>query len=43
MPYMQKATHEQLVELLPHKWKLLKEDPYPKDWSTISTTDNTQQ
>lgn len=22
MPYMEKASHEQLVELLPHKWKL---------------------
>lgn len=22
MPYMEKATHQQLVELLPHKWKL---------------------
>jgi len=43
MPYMQKATHEQLVELLPHKWKPLKENPYPKDWGVITITDNTQQ
>ena len=43
MPYMQKATHEQLVELLPHKWEPLKEDSYPKDWGTITTTDNTQK
>ena len=21
MPYMQKASHEELLELLPHKWK----------------------
>lgn len=26
MPYMEKATHEQIVELLPHRWKLQKED-----------------
>jgi len=43
MPYMQKATHEQLVELLPHRWKPLKENPYPKEWGTITTTDNTKQ
>ena len=43
MPYMQKATHEQLVELLPHKWEPLKEDPYPRDWGILTTTDNTQQ
>ena len=23
MPYMTKETHEELVELLPHKWKAL--------------------
>ena len=22
MPYMKNATHEELVELLPHRWKL---------------------
>ena len=22
MPYYKKATHEELLELLPHKWKL---------------------
>ena len=26
MPYMTKATHEELVELLPHRWKLQHED-----------------
>ena len=27
MPYMEKASHEQLVELLPHKWKLIPHEP----------------
>lgn len=27
MPYMGKASHEQLVELLPHKWKLIPHEP----------------
>ena len=27
MPYMEKATHQQLVELLPHKWKLQRMNP----------------
>ncbi len=27
MPYMEKATHQQLVELLPHKWKLHRMNP----------------
>lgn len=26
MPYMTKATHEELVELLPHRWKLQHQD-----------------
>ena len=27
MPYMGRASHEQLVELLPHKWKLIPHEP----------------
>ena len=27
MPYMEKASYEQLVELLPHKWKLIPHEP----------------
>jgi len=26
MPYMTKATHEELAEFLPHRWKLQHED-----------------
>lgn len=26
MPYMTKTTHEELVELLPHRWKLQHQD-----------------
>lgn len=26
MPYMTKATHEELVELLPHRWKIQHQD-----------------
>ena len=43
MPYMQNASHEELVELLPHKWKPLTVNPYPKEWGVLTTTDNTPQ
>ena len=40
MPYMEKASHEQLVELLPHKWKLIPHEPaatLPTDGKPFAT------
>lgn len=42
MPYMKKATHEQLVELLPHKWKPLQDVNSLYTGGVITTTELTK-
>lgn len=41
MPYMEKATHEELVELLPHKWKPLHDINSLYKGGVITTTELT--